>query len=290
MTARARISPRTRFLLGLSGVLLPFFLAAAAAGWLYLLPALIDPLEQIVEGVTQELEPMRELQAALLRMAVAAHRHHMSPSDAVAGRERFAELDGAVVRAFERVRAATLHHRRERELVESARREWERARGPGRAMFAGEPAQGAPSHPLSESFDARIERAALLLAEVHQVAYGEIGELRAAARVARTRSLWVTFAAFAAALAISLYSGAALARSIVSGMRGLRQSAARLARSELSHWAFSDRCDEAVTVTASFGVAAFPLHGATPVALVAAADRALYAAKQAGRDRVVCAT
>lgn len=44
-----------------------------------------------------------------------------------------------------------------------------------------------------------------------------------------------------------------------------------------------------VPVTVSVGAAVFPLHGATPLELVAVADRALYTAKQTGRDRVVAA-
>jgi diguanylate cyclase (GGDEF)-like protein len=43
-------------------------------------------------------------------------------------------------------------------------------------------------------------------------------------------------------------------------------------------------------VTASFGVAAYPDHGRTAEALFRAADRALYEAKRAGRDRVITAT
>jgi diguanylate cyclase (GGDEF)-like protein len=43
-------------------------------------------------------------------------------------------------------------------------------------------------------------------------------------------------------------------------------------------------------ITISLGVAAFPNHGFTPEALLAAADRALYIAKAEGRDRTVCAT
>ncbi|GGX94490.1 diguanylate cyclase [Pseudoduganella dura] len=41
-----------------------------------------------------------------------------------------------------------------------------------------------------------------------------------------------------------------------------------------------------LAVSASFGVAAYPLHGDTPEALLQAADLAMYAAKRAGRDRV----
>jgi diguanylate cyclase (GGDEF)-like protein len=40
------------------------------------------------------------------------------------------------------------------------------------------------------------------------------------------------------------------------------------------------------SITASFGVAAFPLHGATPAEVLQAADEALYRAKKAGRNRV----
>lgn len=48
-------------------------------------------------------------------------------------------------------------------------------------------------------------------------------------------------------------------------------------------------CGDAVLqVTASFGVAAFPRHGDTGDLLIRSADRALYAAKNAGRNQVKC--
>jgi diguanylate cyclase (GGDEF)-like protein/putative nucleotidyltransferase with HDIG domain len=45
--------------------------------------------------------------------------------------------------------------------------------------------------------------------------------------------------------------------------------------------------DDPVKVTVSFGVASFPQHGATRQELLGAADDALYAAKELGRDRTV---
>ncbi len=45
--------------------------------------------------------------------------------------------------------------------------------------------------------------------------------------------------------------------------------------------------DDAVTITISFGLATFPLHGETAASLLRAADEALYAAKENGRNRTV---
>jgi diguanylate cyclase (GGDEF)-like protein len=50
-----------------------------------------------------------------------------------------------------------------------------------------------------------------------------------------------------------------------------------------------DSTDRTVGVTVSIGVATAPQDGAEPAAVLAAADRALYAAKRGGRDRVVAA-
>lgn len=48
--------------------------------------------------------------------------------------------------------------------------------------------------------------------------------------------------------------------------------------------------DEAVQLTISAGIAAYPAHGADSAELIEAADRALYRAKHQGRNRVVCWT
>ena len=45
-----------------------------------------------------------------------------------------------------------------------------------------------------------------------------------------------------------------------------------------------------IPLTASLGVAIWPADGKEPEALLSASDRALYAAKQTGRNRVVAAS
>jgi diguanylate cyclase (GGDEF)-like protein len=57
-------------------------------------------------------------------------------------------------------------------------------------------------------------------------------------------------------------------------------------RSRIAAETFSQGLEK-VKLTVSIGIAHFPRDGAGPDELVAAADKALYAAKEGGRDRVV---
>jgi diguanylate cyclase (GGDEF)-like protein len=70
-------------------------------------------------------------------------------------------------------------------------------------------------------------------------------------------------------------------------LAGAERLAERL-RQSVAERPMTNRPGALVAVTASFGVAAFP-EAATPAALFAAADEALYRAKAAGKNRVVCA-
>ncbi len=69
-----------------------------------------------------------------------------------------------------------------------------------------------------------------------------------------------------------------------------RKVAAAVKASPIAREAAASRSAHELTVTVSVGVATFPEQGQTPEELVRHADRALYAAKTGGRDRVVVYT
>ncbi len=72
---------------------------------------------------------------------------------------------------------------------------------------------------------------------------------------------------------------------VVAGVSSFEEvEASGRAVTEAARIAYGD--DEADVVTATAGLAVAPRHGTTRVTLMRAADRAMYAAKQAGRDRV----
>jgi diguanylate cyclase (GGDEF)-like protein len=65
---------------------------------------------------------------------------------------------------------------------------------------------------------------------------------------------------------------------------------AELIRSEFEQVLLDGAASIVGPVSVSIGVAQFPLHGKTVEALIHSADIALYAAKRAGRNRVVFAS
>ena len=68
------------------------------------------------------------------------------------------------------------------------------------------------------------------------------------------------------------------------------KSTAILRAEELRRAIANAACEGALRITASIGVAAFPADALTPEALLEAADAAMYASKNGGRDRVSWAT
>ncbi len=253
-----QVSLRTRFVLGLGAVLLPF-LAAAAAGQFYLLPRLIGPLDEIVHEFTEKLEPVTRLETVLL-MAASPLKHYMIHGNAVEAK-RFAQLRQRVERAFQRVSPERFTLEEERVLIRTARAEWLQALSLGeRLLRLPDPVGNAAAARDLEQFDAHIERAVSALDEAHDHFHRVLDRNREQASTARTRALWVTFAAFVVAAAASLFAGVALARSVTDPVDTLRQGAARLAEGKLSHRVAIHRHDELGELAATFNAMAEKLE------------------------------
>ena len=245
-----QISLRTRFILGFGAVLLPFMMAATI-GLFYLLPRLIEPLDDIVRQITEEEHVVNRLQVALLAAAMPA-TDYLASGDGQ-GRELFTQMSGEVDRAFAGAASGRVSLPEERALIASARIQWLQARALGEALLRLPKPKGYPQAARDvKRFQAHIDRAVALLDKTRDIFSRAMAKDHAAAREAQVRSVWATFGAFAAALAISLFAAAALARSVFEGLDALRLGASRLAAGDLSHRVALPRQDELGELATAF--------------------------------------
>ncbi|HEY5594199.1 MAG TPA: diguanylate cyclase [Nitrospiria bacterium] len=251
-------SLRARFILGISAVVLPFMLAAAI-GLFYLLPGLIAPFEETVEEVTEELEPVRHLQVALLMAAMPIDDYliHGDPDE----REQFARLSRGVDRAFQKVRAAPFAEAREREMIKSADEEWQEVRSIGETILRlPNPAGNLQGVRDMKRFDDHRNRAAAFLDQVHVIANREIEKNLADAHYAKRWSVAVTAGVFILAFGASLGASLWLARPVLAALGALGAAAARLAAGDLSARAVLYRKDELGQLAAAFNTMAEKLE------------------------------
>ena len=249
-----QLSLRMRFTLGLGAVLLPFLLAAAV-GLFYLLPQLVNPLEDIVREVTEEMNPVMNLQVDLLTAAMSVNDYLVNgdPGELM----RFIQLSHRVELAFKKAAPERFSQAQARELIVSARSQWQEARQIGEALLRLRDPIGDPQAAREmKRFDAHVYLSVSLLEQVHDISRRVIDADRATARITRTRSILITFGAFTAALVISLLVSAALARSVLASVDALRQGAARLAAGELSHRVVLAQRDELGELATAFNTMA----------------------------------
>ncbi|HET9987476.1 MAG TPA: GGDEF domain-containing protein, partial [Kofleriaceae bacterium] len=89
---------------------------------------------------------------------------------------------------------------------------------------------------------------------------------------------------------VARYGGEEFAVILVDTAKFTAAKVAERVRERIVAHDFADRSAKSPPITVSFGVATYPEDGSDAEALVRAADTALYAAKRAGRNRVVLYT
>lgn len=85
------------------------------------------------------------------------------------------------------------------------------------------------------------------------------------------------------------FGGEEFAIVLLETSSDIAQQRAELLRRSVQYFTMKYREQHLGSITLSMGVATFPEHGRTALELLEASDRALYVAKQQGRDRVVVA-
>ncbi|MHB1937190.1 MAG: HAMP domain-containing protein [Acidobacteriaceae bacterium] len=255
---RFQVSLRARFALGLGVVLLPF-LVAAAVGQFYLLPQMTWQLSNVMREFTGKVDPMMHLQALLLQSAMPVNDYLINgdPEE----RRQFVQLRQRVAQAFQETSPGRFSLTQERALIGSAHAEWAQALPLGEQILRqASPMRNAAAARDMKRFDAHIDRAVSALDEIHAHFHRVIDESLVQARAARTRALWVTYAAFALAAVVSLLASAALARPLLAGLGALGKVTDQLAEGDLSARAALDGKDEIGQLALAFNAMAEKLE------------------------------
>lgn len=243
------LSLRARFTLGLGAVLLPFLLAIIV-GQFYLLPRIIEPLEDIVRKSSEEIVLM-ELQIALLQAAMPVNDHliHGDPD----GRRQFAQRHQRVERAFGEASPKQFTLAEKHAFIGTARAEWLQAQCLGEELLRlPKPGGNVAAARDMEQFNAHITLAVSALDEAHDHFSQVFDRNRTQTGAARIKVMWVAFAVLVLAPAASLFAGVVLARSVTRPIDTLRQGAVHLAEGKLSHRVAIRRNDELGTLATAF--------------------------------------
>lgn len=237
---RFQVFLRARFALGFGAVLLPF-LVAAAVGQFYLLPRLIEPLNDIVREITEEMVPVVHLQMALLQAAMPVNGYLINGDPGE--RWQFVQLGQRVERAFEAILPERFLRPQERASIGSALADWKQAQPLGEQLLRlASPVGNAAAARDMNRFDAHIDRAVSALDEAHDFRR-VIEQSLTHADTTRIRALWATFAAFVLAAMVSLFAGATLVRPLLAGLGAIDKAIAPLAAGDLSARAALDGTD-----------------------------------------------
>lgn len=255
---RFRRTLRSRFLFGLAAVLLPF-LVAMGVGYVYLLPALVRPLDMIVQVFAEQQAPAMRLQTALLQAAMPVNDYLINGHEDE--RRLFAQLRQEVDLAFRDAPPEHFARAEERAQVTYAQEQWQLAQGIGdQILRVPDPIGNALAAQDMKLFDAHIDQAVASLQEVQRYFRRMIEESRAQAVKTRVTTLWSAFGAFGLALLVSLIAGLELTRSVTRPVGALRRGVARFAAGELSYRIDVQRDDELGELASAFNTMAAALE------------------------------
>jgi two-component system cell cycle response regulator len=246
-------SMKTRFLKAMLLMLLPLVLIGAS-GFLALIK-ISDSFNEVVDEATKEVHVISHLQIAIPRAA-------MPPNDYLIDNDfmeqkNWIQFSREVNLKFEEAFNIRYDLIEEKELIQSALREWQEARSIAQSLFDFKQPIGNPAAAKEmKRMDAHIDRAVDLLARVHSLAEGEMEEDLKMAQGVKRRSYWFFACMFGFGMVLAIQGGMVLFRSIRLPLKQLEEGARRFGKGDLGYRLPLATADELGQVVQTFNVMA----------------------------------
>lgn len=227
-------SLKTLVITGIGAILITALLISAGAFWL--IERMSSTFEYIVEHPLREINEVIELERLAVRTVISAD-HYLIHNGAV-DRQRFAESDRQLTSVFAEKLALTTLFPEQRELLQSAADEWNKARKFIRPLLTRSAPQMEPSKLAVigiERMDAHTHRMLDLLHRLHDITFEEVTEAEEHAIAIKDRVLALFTVTLTIMLVVAGASSVFLTRGIFRPLRHLEQSVNILAAGDLSH-------------------------------------------------------
>jgi two-component system cell cycle response regulator len=246
-------SLKTHFMKAMLLMLLPLVLIGASG--FFAMIRISDSFNQVVDEATEEVHMISHLQIAVSRAGMPPNDYLIN-NDSMEQRN-WIQFSREVDLRFEEALDIPYDLIEEKELIQSALREWQEARSIAQSLFDFKQPIGNPIAAREmKRMDAYMDRAVDLLASVHSLAEGKMKEDLKTAHAVRRRShmFFACISGFGMVLAIK--SGMVLFRSIRLPLKQLEEGARRFGKGDLGYRLPLAATDELGQVMQTFNVMA----------------------------------
>jgi diguanylate cyclase (GGDEF)-like protein len=252
-----KTSLRTRFVLGITTVLIPLLILAGVS---YLsLRDVVDAFDSLADDAAAEMHESLWLQNLLLRASMPPNDYLITGKHEE--RAKFERLQGQVDEAFAAFLRRPSLRDRQRSLMTQANAAWRQGQRLAQQLLALPYPRTNPSAArIMERMDSYIYTAADKVDQVHGSALQEIAEQRDHAHATLRRDKFMLAGTFAAGLTISVFTALLLLHSILVPLRHLDRGVTRLAAGDRGARVVVTAEDELGRLAAAFNIMATNLE------------------------------
>lgn len=242
----------------MAAVILP--LAALAAGALLYFHMALASFNRLIADPLQEINLLAGIQVNLLSVANELKDTRSLPGDG-SGAE-INRIADTVEQAYRDVFALDALLPAQRLAILESHEEWRKSLGVARQALTGGKTGTAWSDTQKATFGSHVGRAVSLLDRPARLATAEVHELLESAQTARRGFLQTIVVLLGVSLAVAIFGGVMLARSIFIPLRALEEGASRLGRGDLNYRVPTRTHDEFARLVETFNAMASRIQGA----------------------------